>query len=157
MKQTLAGALVFVSVGARVRAQDTLFFVPPDRIAVREMRRIPAVELAPRVLVRTVVGTTGSFSLADFDSGGAAVLHHHTREQADFGITGRPRHDTRNTHRAARPGRGVIVPPNVAHSIANARGGTMTVIEFHTVPRPGPGTTATNDDVSIELGSGLRS
>jgi mannose-6-phosphate isomerase-like protein (cupin superfamily) len=34
------------------------------------------------------------------------------------------------------PGAGVIVPADVAHSIANKRGGVMTVIEFHTVRRP---------------------
>ena len=136
MRQTLAAALVFVGVGAQVRAQDTLFFAPSDRISVREMRRVPAIELAPRVHVRTVVGTTGSFSLADFDSGGAAVLHHHTREQADVGITGVLDMTIGTRVEPLGPGRGVIVPPNVEHSIANARGGTMTVIEFHTVPRP---------------------
>jgi mannose-6-phosphate isomerase-like protein (cupin superfamily) len=136
MRQTLAAALLLFGVAAPLRAQDTLFFVPSDRIAVREMRRVPAIELAPRVHVRTVVGTTGSFSLADFDSGGAAVLHHHTREQADVGITGVLDMTLGTRAEPLGPGRGVIVPPNVAHSIANARGGTMTVIEFHTVPRP---------------------
>jgi mannose-6-phosphate isomerase-like protein (cupin superfamily) len=34
------------------------------------------------------------------------------------------------------PDMGVIVPSNVAHSIANKGTGVMTVLEFHTVPRP---------------------
>ena len=28
------------------------------------------------------------------------------------------------------PGAGVIIPPNVTHSIANVRGGVMTIVEF---------------------------
>ncbi len=86
--------------------------------------------------MRTVVGTTGSFSIGEFDSGSAAVLHHHTREQADVGITG-VFDVTLGTHvEPLGPGAAVIVPPNVAHSIANKGGGVMTVIEFHTVRRP---------------------
>jgi mannose-6-phosphate isomerase-like protein (cupin superfamily) len=111
-------------------------FVPPDGIAVRVMDKVSPVDVAPGVHVRTVVGTTGSFSLGDFDAGSAAVLHHHTREQADVGIAG-VFDMTIGTHEESLgPGAGVIVPADVAHSLANKRGGVMTVIEFHTVRRP---------------------
>jgi mannose-6-phosphate isomerase-like protein (cupin superfamily) len=100
------------------------------------MTQVSPVDVAPGVHVRTVVGTTGSFSIGDFDAGSAAVLHHHTREQADVGIAG-VFDMTIGTHEEALgPGAGVIVPADVAHSIANKRGGVMTVIEFHTVRRP---------------------
>src|SRR5262245_13380871 len=71
-----------------VTLQENIHFVPGDRVAVRRMSDVPPIELAPGVLVRTVVGTTGSFSIGDFGPGSAAVLHHHTREQTDIGITG---------------------------------------------------------------------
>jgi mannose-6-phosphate isomerase-like protein (cupin superfamily) len=100
------------------------------------MRDVPAVDLAPGVHVRTVVGATGSFSFGEFDSGSAAVLHHHTREQADVGITGVFDMTIGGHVEPLGPGAGVIVPANVAHSIKNLRDGVMTVIEFHTVRRP---------------------
>jgi mannose-6-phosphate isomerase-like protein (cupin superfamily) len=120
----------------RIPAQENPHFVPADRVAVRAMAHVPAVDLAPGVHVRTVVGTTGSFSIGDFDAGSAAVLHHHTREQADVGITGVFDMTIGSHEEPLGPGAGVIVPANVAHSIANKRGGVMTVIEFHTVRRP---------------------
>ena len=120
----------------RIPVQESLHLVPADRVAVRVMAQVAPVDVAPGVHVRTVVGETGSFSLADFEPGSAAVLHHHTREQADFGITG-VFDMTIGTHEEALgPGAGVIVPSNVSHSIANKRGGVITLIEFHTVRRP---------------------
>ena len=117
-------------------AQDSIHFVPTDRVAVRLMREVPSIDVAPGVHVRTVVGSVGSFSLADFDAGGVAPLHHHTREQADVGISGVFDVTLGNHVEAVGPGAGVIIPANVPHSIANVRGGVMTIIEGHTVPRP---------------------
>ncbi len=120
----------------RSRVQATPHFVPPNEVAVRVMAEVAPVDVAPGVHVRTVVGAIGSFSIGDFEAGSAAVLHHHTREQADVGIAG-VFDMTIGTHEEALgPGAGVIVPADVAHSIANKRGGVMTVIEFHTVRRP---------------------
>src|SRR6185369_16036176 len=61
---------------------------------------------------------------------------HHTREQADVGIAGMFDMTLKNHVEPLGPGAGVIVPANVAHSIANKGAGVMTVIEFHTVRRP---------------------
>ena len=135
MRQILA-AFACIGLSVPMVAQGDVHFVPGDRVAVREMSAVSPIELAPGVQVRTVVGATGSFSIGEFDTGSAAVLHHHTREQADVGITG-GFDMTLGTHvEELGPGAGVIVPSNVAHSIANKRGGVMTVIEFHTVRRP---------------------
>ena len=123
-------------VGLPLAAQDGIYFVPQDRIAVRVMRDVPSVDLAPGVHVRTVVGTTGSFSYADFDATSATVPHHHTREQVDVGITGVFEMVLGNHTEFLTPGAGVIIPPNVTHAIANKGSGSMTLIEFHTVPRP---------------------
>jgi mannose-6-phosphate isomerase-like protein (cupin superfamily) len=119
-----------------VGAQDPLYFPPPDRVSVRVMSELSPIDLAPGVHVRTVVGATGSVSIGEFEPGSAAVLHHHTREQADVGIAG-TFDMTIGTH-VEKLGldMGVIVPSNVAHSIANKGTGVMTVVEFHTVPRP---------------------
>ncbi len=108
---------------------------------------------------QTLPGTTGSFSLADFDSGGTAVLHHHTREQADVGITGALDITIGTRVELLGPGSGVIVPSNVSHSIANTRGSVMTVIEFHTVPRPDmvpprPAMTFPSSPVPVAVPSG---
>lgn len=120
----------------RLTAQEDLHFVPADRVAVRMMEQVSPVDVAPGVHVRTVVGTTGSVSVGDFDPGSAAVLHHHTREQADVGLAG-VFDMTIGTHEEKLgPGQGVIVPADVAHSIANNGAAVMTVIEFHTVRRP---------------------
>src|SRR5262245_39875788 len=87
MYRVLVG-LVCVVLGGAQAAQESPHFLPADRVSVRVMSEVPAVDLAPGVHVRTVVGTTGSVSVGDFDSSGTAPLHHHTREQADIGITG---------------------------------------------------------------------
>jgi mannose-6-phosphate isomerase-like protein (cupin superfamily) len=117
-------------------AQDTIFFPAADRIAVRHLPSIPSIELVPGVRVHTIVGATGSVSLGEFDSAGVAPLHHHTREQADVGLSGRSDMTIGTNVEFLEPGYGVIVPANVRHSIANPRGGVRTVLEFHTVRRP---------------------
>lgn len=123
-------------VANTLAAQDTLFFPPPDRIAVRHMASIPSIELAPHIRVHTVVGTTGSVSFGEFDSAGVAPMHHHTREQADVGLSGQLDMTIGTNVESLPPGFGVIVPANVRHSIANPHAGVRTVIEFHTVRRP---------------------
>ena len=128
--------IVWISMLVAVGAQDPLYFPPPDRVSVRVMSELSPIDLAPGVHVRTVVGATGSMSIGEFEPGSAAVLHHHTREQADVGLTG-TFDMTIGTHvEKLGPDMGVIVPSNVAHSIANKGTGVMTVVEFHTVPRP---------------------
>lgn len=134
----LIGALVRDAGAAQAPAlgRDTVFFPPPDRIAVRDMRAVPWIQLAPGIRVHTVVGPRASFSYGEFDSGGVAPLHHHTREQSDVGLSGVFDVTIGDRVEPLGPGTALIVPPNVAHSIANRRGGTMTAVEFHTVPRP---------------------
>src|SRR6476660_4429989 len=128
--------IVWISMLVAVGAQDPLYFPPADRGSVRVMSELSPIDLAPGVHVRTVVGATGSVSIGEFEPGSAAVLHHHTREQADVGLTG-AFDMTIGTHvEKLGPDMGVIVPSNVAHSIANKGTGVMTVVEFHTVPRP---------------------
>jgi len=130
----LAGiaGIAMIAVGV----QDPLYFPPADRVSVRVMSELSPIDLAPGVHVRTLVGWTGSVSIGEFEPGSAAVLHHHTREQGDVGLTG-TFDMTIGTHvEKLGPDMGVIVPSNVAHSIANKGTGVMTVLEFHTVPRP---------------------
>jgi hypothetical protein len=66
--------------------QDDLYFLPTDRVSVRNMAAVPPIDVAPGVHVRTVVGPPRSFSVGDFESGSAAPLDHHTHEQTDVGI-----------------------------------------------------------------------
>lgn len=128
--------IVSIAMLSAVGVQDPLYFPPPDRVSVRVMSELSPIDLAPGVHVRTVVGATGSLSIGEFEPGSAAVLHHHTREQADVGLNG-TFDMTIGTH-VEKLGldMGIIVPSNVAHSIANKGTGVMTVLEFHTVPRP---------------------
>ncbi|HKW00091.1 MAG TPA: cupin domain-containing protein [Vicinamibacterales bacterium] len=132
MKPAGIVGIAMIAVGV----QDPLHFPPADRISVRVMSELSPIDVAPGVHVRTLVGPTGSVSIGEFEPGSAAVLHHHTREQADVGLTG-TFDMTIGTHvEKLGPDMGVIVPSNVAHSIANKTAGEMTVLEFHTVPRP---------------------
>lgn len=129
------GALLF-SIASWPATQEGIYFAAADRVSVRRMADVPPIELAPGVHVRTVVGATGSFSIGDFDPGSAAVLHHHTREQGDIGVSGEFAMTIGGRVETLRPDDGLIVPPNVAHSIANNSTARATVIEFHTVRRP---------------------
>lgn len=135
-REYASATVAVILTGAMWVQQDPLYFPPQDRVSVRVMSEVPPVELAPGVHARTIVGSVGALSVGDFDPGSASVLHHHTREQADVGITGTVAM-TLGTHVGPLgPGDGVIVPANVAHSIANTGTSVMTVVEFHTVPRP---------------------
>jgi mannose-6-phosphate isomerase-like protein (cupin superfamily) len=125
-----------IFTSAPATAQDTIFVPPPDRIAIRDLKLVPAVELVPGVRVHTVIGATGSVSLGEFDSAGTTPLHHHTREQADFGLTGALDVTMGTRVEILGAGMGVIVPPEVAHSIASRHNGVTTALEFHTVRRP---------------------
>ena len=132
----LATASLGLVTGARAaRAQDTLFFPPRDRIAIRYLPSMPSVNVA-NVRVHTVVGSSASISYAAFDSGGATPLHHHTREQIDVGLSGVFDMTLGDQVETLTAGTAVIVPADVAHSIVNNRSGVATAIEFHTVPRP---------------------
>jgi mannose-6-phosphate isomerase-like protein (cupin superfamily) len=133
---SVSGIAALLAGQAILTFQESVHFVPADRVTVRRMSEVPAIDLAPGVRVRTVVGTTGSFSIGDFEPASAAVLHHHTREQADIAITGEFDMTLGDTVEKLAPGFAVIVPPDVSHSIANNGRDRMTIIEFHTVRRP---------------------
>ncbi len=132
----LLTSVMWIGLSVAVGAQDPLYFPPADRVSVRLIRELSPIDLAPGVHVRTVVGQSVSVSVGDFEPGAAAVLHHHLREQGDVGLTG-TFDMTIGTHvEKLGPDMGVIVPANVDHSIANKGSALMTVLEFHTVPRP---------------------
>jgi mannose-6-phosphate isomerase-like protein (cupin superfamily) len=135
VRHVLLVAVCF-SLSASGAAQDNVHFSAADRVTVRDMSAVPSVDIAPGVRFRTVVGSTASFSLAEFDAGSATATHHHTREQVDVGLTGTFDMTIGSRVEALAPGAGVIVPANVSHAIANKQGGVMTLVEFHTVRRP---------------------
>jgi mannose-6-phosphate isomerase-like protein (cupin superfamily) len=116
--------------------QNDNHFLSADRVALRDMREVPPVEGAPGVHLRTVVGAAASFTLAVLEPGAVTALHHHTREQADIAIDGVFDMTIANHVEPLGPGAGVVVPPNVEHSIRNASSRPLSVIEFHTVRRP---------------------
>jgi quercetin dioxygenase-like cupin family protein len=129
-------AVTLASASSLSVQQDSLYFPPADRVSVRVVSEVSPGDVAPGVHVRTIVGAVSSLSIGDLEPGSAAVLHHHTREQADFGLTGTFAL-TIGTHvEPLGPGDGVILPANVEHSIANHGTQMMTAIEFHTVRRP---------------------
>ena len=129
-------SLLVAALARPVSAQDTLFFPATDRIAIRNLYAIPTIDVAPRVHVHTIVGATGSVSLGELDSGGVAPLHHHTREQADVALNGALDVTIGDKVEQLGPSVGMIIPPDVPHSIANLHAGVRTAIEFHTVRRP---------------------
>lgn len=125
-----------ISLSSVLIAQDSVHFPAVDTIAIRVMRDVPGVQATPGFLLRTVVGATGSFSLAELEDGAGANLHHHTREQANVGVEG-VMEMALGTHTEALPvGAAVITPANVRHSIRNRSGGKLLTIEFHTIRRP---------------------
>jgi mannose-6-phosphate isomerase-like protein (cupin superfamily) len=125
-----------ITLSSALVAQDIANFPPTDTIVIRVMRDVPAAQLSPGFLGRTVVGATGSFSFAEFDAGAGATLHHHTREQVNVGIEG-AMEMALGTHTEPLPaGAAVITPANVRHSIRNRSGGKLISLEFHTIRRP---------------------
>jgi hypothetical protein len=94
----IAPWVVLIGLCSPLLAQDSIHFVPPDRVAVRVMSEVPAIDLAPGVRVRTVVGSIGSFSFGDFDAGGVPAAEQGVRMRAmgatdvaivEFGVPGR--------------------------------------------------------------------
>jgi quercetin dioxygenase-like cupin family protein len=132
----LIAAVLCLALANAAEAQDGIHFPPADRVTVTVMTDVPAVQLLPGLLARTVVGATGSVTWAEFDHGVATAAHHHTREQANVGISG-VMEMTLGKHTEALPvGAAAISPANVTHSIGNKSGGKLASIEFHTVRRP---------------------
>ena len=123
------------SFAAQARAQDTLFFPPPNHIAIRVMRSLPSFDVTGNH-VWTVNGTTAAVSLGDLDSAGATAFHHHTREQADVQLAGTAEIKVGDRAEPFPPGSGIVVPADVAYSFTNRGSGTITLLEFHGVPRP---------------------
>jgi mannose-6-phosphate isomerase-like protein (cupin superfamily) len=132
---SLCTALV-AAPSSTARGQDTIFFPNTNRIAIRNMAAIPALELTERLHIHTIVGATGSVSFGELDSGAVVTLHHHTREQADVTLSGRMDVVLGQSTAPLPAGYGVLIPTDVSHSLVNPGPGRATAIEFHTVPRP---------------------
>lgn len=132
----ILAAVVLAGAWLLTVQHDPRYFPPEDRVSVRVMSDVPPVDVAPGVHVRTIVGAVGAMSVGDLEPGKAVPLHHHTREQADLGVTGTIAM-TIGTHvEQLGHADGVIVPADVAHSLANTGTTLMTAVEFHTVQRP---------------------
>ena len=119
--------LAYVLAGERAVGQGP--------VSVHHLARLPFIEVAPGIRVRTVVGSIGSFSLAEFDSGSATRRDHHVREQVNVGLEGTLRMEVDTLHVPLVPGVMVLVPGDVAHAIRNESGTAASMIEFHTVRR----------------------
>lgn len=118
-------------------SQDTIYFPATNRIAIRHLPSVPAIDVAPGIHVHTVVGATGSVSFGAFDSGTVSPPHHHTREQVDVGLSKDPFELAIGSNvESLGFGAGVILPANVQHSIVNKGPSQRALIEFHTVRRP---------------------
>lgn len=135
MRRCLA-VVACLGMSPLLAAQDAANFPPGDTIAIRVMRDVPEALLTKGFIGRTVVGTTGSFTFAEFESGAGAAIHHHTREQVNVGIDG-VMEMALGTHTEPVPvGAAAITPANVRHSIRNTSGGKLVSLEFHTIRRP---------------------
>lgn len=124
-----------LAVSPQSATQENIHFAPADRVSVRKMADVPPIELVAGVQVRTVVGATGSVSIAQFDPGAGFSRHHHSPEQADIGLAGEINMTLDESVEALRPGFAVVVPPDVPHAITNQGRELGTVLEFHTVRR----------------------
>lgn len=69
------------TIPATALAQDTLHFVPKGRLVVRDINKMPWETLAPGPLVKMVVGSIGSFTLAEFAPSARTTAHHILRWQ----------------------------------------------------------------------------
>jgi len=67
---------------------------------------------------------------------GATAFHHHTREQADVQLAGTAEIKVGDRAEPFPSGSGIVAPADVAHSFTNRGSGTITLLEFHAVPRP---------------------
>lgn len=141
MRLSLSSALVTMLLipgyaNAQNAQPDTIFFASPDRLTIRNMRAVPAIELTPHLHLHTVVGNTASVSFAELDSGAVVAVHHHTREQVDVGLTGVIEATIGSHTEFLSPGTGIVIPADVDHGFRNGSPRPATAIEFHTVPRP---------------------
>jgi quercetin dioxygenase-like cupin family protein len=124
---------VFAAAGAA--AQDTLHFVPAGKLAIRDMNAIPWQAGPNGLRTRTIVGSIGSLTLAELAPGGVTVLHHHTRQQVDVGLTGELQFRLDTGTIVLHRGDWVMVGADVMHGAKNTSAAPAQLLELHTVRR----------------------
>jgi quercetin dioxygenase-like cupin family protein len=108
-----------------------------------------AFEPSPGVSLRSIVGEAGTLTVTELRPYAGVFSHHHTTPQFDFVIAGEAEVRVGGViggeEILLKSDQGVIVPPDVEHSLHNSSGAVTTVIEFQPIrrfdllpPRPKP-------------------
>jgi mannose-6-phosphate isomerase-like protein (cupin superfamily) len=135
LTKLFATSLLSVASAGAVLAQDTAFFAAQGRVSVVHVPALGWQPLGANIRVKSVVGTVGTFSLAEFAPGATAAVHHHAREQANLGWSGGLHMTVDSQTVPLVVGAAVLVPPDVAHGLENVGVIPASMIEFHTVRR----------------------
>lgn len=125
-------------------------------VTVTDVPSLPWTDLQPGIQIKPVVGATGTFVYAELDAGARTPAHHHTQEQANFGLGGS--NEISIGGRAYPLGRsgGTLTPAEAEHFIGNAGAGRAGLLEFQPFrrldllpPRPAPSFPSAPSAVSV--------
>ena len=117
-----------------------------ERISIQDIPSLPFTDFLPGVQVKPVVGQMGTFVYAELDPGARTPPHHHTHEQANFGLGGSNEISIGGrTYQLAKSG-GTLVPPDAEHFVVNSGSNRAALLEFQPIRRldllpPRPPTT----------------
>ena len=125
---TFGVALVSLAIQLDLRAAG-------DPVTFHDFNRLPWVELAPGITIKTVVGRAATFVVAEFEPGAATVAHHHTHEQANYGVSGDVAITIAGTPRPLGPDHATMALPDTEHFIRNSGSTRARLLEMQPVRR----------------------
>lgn len=112
MRALLFAVLAVLALHPGVVARD-------QAVTFIDLNALAAEQLAPQLSVKTVVGRSGSFILAELAPGTGTAPHHHTHEQANYGLAGDVMATIGGTEYPLTPDRATVSLPDVEHVVRN--------------------------------------
>jgi quercetin dioxygenase-like cupin family protein len=106
-----------------------------DPVTFHDFNRLPWAQLAPGIAIKTVVGQAATFVIGEFEPGAATLSHHHTHEQANYGVTGDVVITIAGTPRLLGPDHATMALPDAEHFIRNNGSTTARLLEMQPVRR----------------------
>jgi mannose-6-phosphate isomerase-like protein (cupin superfamily) len=133
MRSALLAAVFTLAVGvtllgARTSAQS-------ESVTYYDVSSLPWTELRPGIRIKPIVGQTATFALDEFDPLVRTSPHHHTHEQAHFGLQGSVDIVMDGVPHSLSPEAAVMVPPDAEHAVVNTGGVKASLLEFQPVRR----------------------
>ena len=153
---TLVASLATLAAGLPMSRSPADARVQPERLVFHDIPSLPFTELQPGIQIKPIVGQAGTFVYAEFDPGARTAPHHHTHEQANFGLGGSNEISIGGRSYPLAKSSGTLAPADAEHFIVNSGSNRAALLEFQPVrrldllpPRPAPTYSSAAEAASV--------